>query len=123
MLFACKLGTPVPFLGREAVERARAVGPRQRLVSIVLDDPKLMMWGGELLLRNGVAAGLVTSAAWGAAVGTSVGLAYVRRSGDEAVTPDYIRAGSYEVNVGGRVCGAKAMLRSPYDPGREKVLR
>jgi len=123
LLFACKLGTPVPFLGREAVERARAVGPRQRLVSIVLDDPKLMMWGGELLLRNGVAAGLVTSAAWGAAVGTSVGLAYVRRSGDEAVTPDYIRAGSYEVNVGGRVCGAKAMLRSPYDPGREKVLR
>jgi glycine cleavage system aminomethyltransferase T/glycine/D-amino acid oxidase-like deaminating enzyme len=123
LLFTCKLATPVPFLGREAVERARSSGPRQRLVSIVLDDPKVMMWGGELLLRDGTAAGLVTSAAWGAAVGSSVGLAYVRRAGNEQVTADYLRAGSYEVNVGGRVCGAKAMLRPPYDPERGKVLR
>jgi 4-methylaminobutanoate oxidase (formaldehyde-forming) len=63
LLFACKLKTDIGFLGREAVERARLAGPRQRLVSIVLDDPGIMMWGGELLLRDGVAAGLVTSAA------------------------------------------------------------
>ncbi len=37
LLFACKLRTPVPFLGREAVEKARAEGPRRRLVSVVVD--------------------------------------------------------------------------------------
>jgi 4-methylaminobutanoate oxidase (formaldehyde-forming) len=136
LLFACKLKTAVPFLGREAVELARTAGPAQRLVSVVLDDPKVMMWGGELLLRDGVAAGQVTSAAWGATLGASVGLAYVKGSGVKgsgvkgsgvksggAVTPDYLRAGSYEVNVGGRVCGAKVSLRPPFDPDGEKVHR
>src|SRR5262249_789181 len=62
LLFACKLGTGIPFAGREAVEKAKADGPRRRLVSLVLDDPGIVMWGGELILRDGVAAGQVTSA-------------------------------------------------------------
>src|SRR6476660_617717 len=37
LLFACKLKTDIGFLGREAVERARAAGLRRRLVSLVLD--------------------------------------------------------------------------------------
>jgi len=123
LLFACKLKTNIGFLGRPAVERARAAGPGQRLVSVVLDDPQVMMWGGELLLRDGAAAGLVTSGAWGAAVGSSVGLAYLRHSDALPVTPDYVRAGRYEVNVGGRVCGATASLRPPFDPEGEKVHR
>ncbi len=51
------------------------------------------------------AAGLLTSAAWGAAIGASVGLAYVRRPDGSVVTPDYLKSGRYQVNVGGRVCG------------------
>jgi Glycine cleavage T-protein C-terminal barrel domain len=33
-----------------------------------------MLWGGELVLRDGVAVGQLTSAAWGEAVGRAVGL-------------------------------------------------
>jgi 4-methylaminobutanoate oxidase (formaldehyde-forming) len=123
LLFACKLKTEIGFLGREAVERARSAGPRQRLVSVVLTDPEVMMWGGELLLRDGVAAGLVTSAAWGATLGASVGLAYVRHAGGDVVTPEYLRSGRYEVNVGGQVRGATVSLRPPFDPDGEKVRR
>ncbi len=123
LLFACKLKTDIGFLGRDAVEKARAAGPRQRLVSIVLDDPGVMMWGGELLLRDGTAAGLVTSAAWGATIGASVGMAYVRHQGADVVTPDYLRSGRYQVNVGGQVCGARVSLRAPFDPDGEKVHR
>ena len=39
LLFACKLRTGIGFLGREAVEQARAGGPRRRLVSLVLCHP------------------------------------------------------------------------------------
>ena len=39
LLFACKLRTDVDFLGRAAVEAARAAGPRRRLVSVVLGTP------------------------------------------------------------------------------------
>ncbi|HEX5188288.1 MAG TPA: FAD-dependent oxidoreductase [Streptosporangiaceae bacterium] len=123
LLFACKLKTEVGFLGRDAVEKARAAGPRQRLVSVVLDDPDVMMWGGELLMRDGSAAGLVTSAAWGATLGASVGMAYIRATGGDVVTPDYVRSGRYQVNVGGQVCDARVSLRPPFDPDGEKVLR
>ncbi len=123
LLFACKLKTGIGFLGREAVEGARAEGPGQRLVSVVLADPDVMMWGGELLLRDGVAAGLLTSAAWGAAIGACVGLAYVRRPGGSVVTPDFIKAGSYQVNVGGQLCDAAVSLRPPFDAGGERVRR
>ncbi|HXS66314.1 MAG TPA: FAD-dependent oxidoreductase [Streptosporangiaceae bacterium] len=123
LLFACKLKTDIGFLGREAVEQARTAGVSQRLVSFVLDEPDLMMWGGELLLRDEAAAGLVTSAAWGATIGASVGLAYVRRADGGVVTPDYVKSGRYQVNVGGRVCAATVSLRPPFDPEGEKVRR
>ena len=65
LLFACKLKTDIAFLGREAVEKARAEGPRRKLVGFKVDSPDAMLWGGELILRDGAVAGQVTSAAWG----------------------------------------------------------
>jgi 4-methylaminobutanoate oxidase (formaldehyde-forming) len=121
LLFACKLKTDISFLGREAVEKARVQGPRRRLVSIVLCDPEVMMWGSELVLRDGAPAGQVTSAAWGEAVGGSVGLAYIRHPAGEPVTADFARNGSYQVNVGGQLCPATVHLRPPYDSAGDKV--
>ena len=80
--------------------------------------PAVMMWGGELLLRDGVAAGLVTSAAWGATIGASVAMAYVRHPDGDVVTPDYLRSGRYQVNVGGQVCGATRVAAPAVRPGR-----
>lgn len=103
------------------MEKARADGPRRRLISLVLDDPDVMMWGGELVLRDGLAAGQVTSAAWGEAIGRSVGLAYIRHPGDEVMTADLARAGSYQVNVGGELCPATLHLRPPFDPAGLRI--
>ena len=121
LLFACKLKTGIPFLGREAVEQARADGPRRRLVSLVLDDPNAMIWGGELVLRDGVAVGQVTSGAWGESVGGCVGLAYVRHPDGGVITPDIARAGSYQVNVGGHLYPVAVHLRPPFDPAGDRV--
>jgi glycine cleavage system aminomethyltransferase T/glycine/D-amino acid oxidase-like deaminating enzyme len=121
LTFACKLKTGISFLGREAVEKARADGPRRRLVSLVLPDPDVMIWGGELVLRNGIAVGQVTSGAWGETVGGCVGLAYLRHPDGEVLTRDLARAGSYEVNVGGRLYPATVHLRPPYDPAGERL--
>jgi 4-methylaminobutanoate oxidase (formaldehyde-forming) len=121
LLFACKLGTGIGFLGREAVEQARAAGPRRRLVSLVLDDPAAMIWGGELVLRDGVAVGQLTSGAWGEAVGGCVGLAYVRRPDGRVLTRDAARTGAYQVNVGGQLYPATVHLRPPFDPDGHRV--
>ena len=121
LTFACKLKTGISFLGREAVEKARAGGPRRRLVSLVLPDPDVMIWGGELVLRNGIAVGQVTSGAWGEAVRGCVGLAYIRHPDGDVLIRDMVRAGTYEVNVGGRLYPATVHLRPPYDPEGERV--
>jgi 4-methylaminobutanoate oxidase (formaldehyde-forming) len=115
LVFATALAGDKPFLGREALlehrERLRGPGPRRRLVSLVLDDPEPMLWGGELVLRDGSPVGQVTSAAWGETVGASVGLAYVRR--DEPVTSDWLGAGGFQVDVGGARFGARLLLKAP----------
>jgi heterotetrameric sarcosine oxidase gamma subunit len=121
LTFACKLSGGTAFLGREAVEKAKADGPRRRLVSVVLDDPAIMMWGSELLLRDGEPAGQVTSAAWGDTVGAAVGLAYLRGPAGDPVTAEFARAGTYAVNVGGQLAGATVGLRPPYDPAGTKI--
>ncbi len=80
-----------------------------------------MIWGGELVLRDGVAVGQVTSGAWGETVGAAVGLAYIRDPAGGPVTADFARAGAYEVNVGGRLYPAAAHLRPPFDPEGQRI--
>jgi 4-methylaminobutanoate oxidase (formaldehyde-forming) len=121
LLFACKLKGDTGFLGREAVERARADGPRRRLVSLVLGDPDAMIWGGELVLRDGVAVGQVTSGAWGETLGACAGLAYLRDPNGGILTPDVIRTGTYQVNVGGDLHPATVTLRPPFDPAGHRI--
>ncbi len=121
LLFACKLKTDIPFLGRDAVEKAKSEGPRRKLVSFVLDNDEPVAWGGELVLRDGVAAGLVMSAAWGETLGACVGLAYLWGRDGEVVNRDWIQQGSYEVNVNGSREPATVSLRPPFDPDGDKI--
>ena len=121
LLFACKLKTDIAFLGREALEKAKAQGPQRKLVGFTVDNPEAMLWGGELILRDGAVAGQVTSAAWGATVGACVGLAYLRASDGSVINADWIKAGTYEVNVGGQLYPVSVSLRPLYDPANEKI--
>jgi heterotetrameric sarcosine oxidase gamma subunit len=121
LLFACKLKTEIPFLGREAVEKARGEGTRRKLVSLVLEDSNTMMWGGELVLRDGLAVGQVTSAAWGETLGACVALAYVWRRDGNVVTSEYLNSGRYEINVGGNVVAASLHQKPAFDPTNAKV--
>ena len=119
LTFACKLKTDIDFLGRTAVEKAKADGPSRRLVSFVCDDPDAMPWGGELVRRDGVASGQVTSAAWGATLGAAVGLAYVKAPEGLTASADYVRSGDYEIDIGGDLVPVRVSLKAPLDLMRE----
>ena len=80
-----------------------------------------MIWGGELVLRDGVAVGQVTSGAWAAALGACAGLAYLRDPSGAPLTADTIRSGTYQVNVGGQLYPAAVSLRPPFDPAGLRV--
>lgn len=120
LLFACKLETDIDFLGRAALEKAKTEGPRKKLVSFAVDDPAAMLWGGELILRDGAAAGQVTSAAWGETIGGSVGLAYVRNGG-AVIDAAWVNSGSYHVNVGGTLYPVSVSLKPLYDPANART--
>ena len=103
------------FIGRAALaerrERLREPGPRRRLVSFVLDDPEPMVWGGELVLRDGVPAGQVTSAAYGGTVGASVGLALLRA--DRTVRQEDLDDATFEIDLAGQLQAVRLSLAAP----------
>ncbi len=119
LLFATALGgrsaSDKDFLGRTALETHRdelaAGGPRRRVVSFVLDDPVPMLWGGELVLRDGRPAGQVTSAAYGATVGAAVGLALLRSDGPVR-QPD-LDGSTWEIDLASERFSAQVTLAAP----------
>ena len=123
LTFTCKLTTDLPFLGREAVEKAKQEGPRRRLVSFVVDSDEPMLWGGELVLRDGAPSGQVMSAAWGESLGACVGLAYVWDAEDAVIDRAWVGQGGFQVDVGGSRWPVTVTLRPPYDPDGERIHR
>ena len=119
--FTCKLATPIDFVGRKALESAIDEGARRRLVSFRVADPEAMLWGGELVLRNGAPAGQVSSAAWSATCGAAVGLAYVWRRDRGPVASEDLTTGTWEVTVGDRVRPLHVQVGALYDPTSARV--
>ncbi|MGG5258457.1 GcvT family protein [Phycicoccus avicenniae] len=123
LLFACALSGPSDFLGRAALEERRAAGPARRVLSLVAQDPGAWLWGGELVLRDGVPVGQVTSAAGGATVGASVGLALVGDRATGTATAGWCDEGTWEVDLAGRRVPVRVSRRPPYDPRGERLGR
>jgi len=119
--FTCKLGTHIPFRGREAVEAQKAAGVARRLVSLVVSDPAAYAWGGELMLRDGEPAGFASSAAFGHTVGRAVLLGYVERRDGGKADRDWLSQGRYQVAIGGERYDATVSLEPPYDPSGARI--
>jgi glycine cleavage system aminomethyltransferase T len=86
-----------------------------------VESPEAMLWGGELILRDGAVAGHVTSAAWDETTGSCVGLTYVRAPDNSVINADWVKAGSYEVNVGGQLYPVSVSLKPLYDPMSARI--
>ena len=74
-----------------------------------------------MVRREGVAVGQVTSAAWGARLGTGVGLALVGDRATGSATTDWLRSGAWDVDLAGRTVSVSVRLRAPYDPDNTRV--
>jgi aminomethyltransferase len=64
------------FVGRDAIERTRAEGPRRRLVGLEMAD-RAVARHGYSVVKDGRALGVVTSGSYGPSVDRSIALAYV----------------------------------------------
>ncbi len=110
---------PGGFIGRDALLRLKETGHRYRMMQFLLEDPEPMLYYGEIIYRDGVPVGNLMSGGFGHTLGASVGVGPVENDG-ETVSVDYIKSGSYEIDIAGVRYPAKASLRPMYDP---KLLR
>ncbi|UWQ22236.1 FAD-dependent oxidoreductase [Jannaschia sp. W003] len=102
------------FVGREALERRQAEGPRRRLVTLRLDCDHAPAHGGASVRDGGRIVGTVTSAARGHRTGTNLALAFV----DPAMAEPGMRA---TVDVLGEAVAAEVIAPSPYDPDHARM--
>ncbi len=119
--FAVAFDKPGGFVGREALLKTRDAAPVGSLmVSLLVDDPTVDLFGNEPLLCDGRWVGYVRAAAFGHTLGGPVGLAMVEHP--DGVTPEWLAAAAFEVRTpqGNRpVTLSTAPL---YDPARERIL-
>jgi len=124
--FAVALGKPDGFVGRDAVAEQKAAGPlSKRLVQILVTDPEPQMFHAEVVRRDGVPVGYIRAASYGHTVGGAVGLAMVEAvdsfGNPEPITPAWINAGRWTVEIGAETYPAIASLRPLFDPKNEKI--
>jgi heterotetrameric sarcosine oxidase gamma subunit len=118
--FALDLQKPGGFIGKEAVLARKARGPlERRLVQVLLQDPDPLMYHAEVVRRDGIAVGYVRAASYGHTLGGAVGLAMIEPK--LPVDEQYLRSGTWEVEVAGRCYPAVLSLRPLYDPAMLRI--
>ena len=97
---------------------AKAKPAVKRLLRVVgLTPDTRLAHGGELLLRNGLPGGEVTSEAYGNSVKAIVALGFVATAG---AGPELLDA-TFELDIAGDRVPVRASLKAPYDPAGTKV--
>ena len=104
------------FNGRAALEAQRGRPRTKRLVQFRLEDPELLVYHDEPILRDGAVVGCTTSGAWSYLEDRCLAMGYLDHV--EGVTADWLASGSFEIDVGGRRVPATSSLRSFYTPRR-----
>jgi glycine cleavage system aminomethyltransferase T/glycine/D-amino acid oxidase-like deaminating enzyme len=118
--FAVDFAKPGGFIGKEALSRQKEAGVlKHRLVQFLLEDPEPLLYGGEPIYRDGALVGYLNSGGYGHTLGGAMGLGNIENR--EGVTTDFVRSGSYEIEVVGTRYPATPSLRPMYDPKGERV--
>jgi aminomethyltransferase len=99
------------FIGRAAIERARAEGPKRRLVGLEMADRAIARHGYPVV-KDGPRVGVVTSGSYGPSVDRSIALAYVEL-GLAAVGT------ALDVEIRGQARPAR-VVKTPFHPPRVK---
>ncbi len=108
------------FIGRDALVKAKDAPLTRKIVMFTLDDnPEVMLYGNEPIYRNGEFIDTLTSGVYGFEVGCPVGMGYLKNK--DGLTTAWIKKGTYELMVEGKLYPATLHPCSPYDPKNERT--
>ncbi|HCQ64604.1 MAG TPA: FAD-dependent oxidoreductase [Rhodobacteraceae bacterium] len=97
------------FIGREALLKRHADGPRRKLVSLAVDCTHAPAPPGASLMRGAEVVGTVTSGGWGYRTGLNLAYAFVQPA---LATP----GSETTIDILGDPIPAQVIAPSPYDP-------
>jgi 4-methylaminobutanoate oxidase (formaldehyde-forming) len=118
--WAVKFDKTGGFIGRDALLRHKESGPlKYRMVQFLLEDPEPLLYGNEIIYRDGAIVGYLQTGAYGFTLGGAVGMGFVEN--EDGATAGFINSGTYEIDVAGERFPAKISLRPMYDPRGERV--
>ena len=102
------------FIGKEAAQAERAAGPKNKLVTMIIENPQIDGEGidvsnDEAILKDGAAVGYVSSGGYAHHVGKSMAMGYV--------TADLAKGGeTVDVEILGAMFSAEIQGAPVYDP-------
>ncbi|KAI3388355.1 hypothetical protein SNEBB_007970 [Seison nebaliae] len=109
------------FIGKRALEQQRKKGITKRFVQLIIDehntDYDKWPWGGEVILRNGIPVGTVTSASYGFTLNKQVCLGFIQNVNmDVDESPKILdqkwlqERADYQIDIGGKLHRARMNL-------------
>jgi dimethylglycine dehydrogenase len=102
------------FVGKAALEKRAASGPRKKLVSVHVDCTHAPAHGGASMKIDGKVVGTVTSGDWGHRMGLNLAYGFV--------DPEHAANGTMiTVDVIGQPVSATVIAAGPYDPKYEII--
>ncbi len=110
--FCVKLDKP-DFIGKDALVKAKADGPKQRLATFTMEG-FVPLFGGETILHEGKPVGVLSSGGYGHTLGCSIGMGYIQAG--------LWTAAGFEVDAFGDRYPAKKSPDVLLDPKRERIL-
>ena len=106
------------FIGRPALELLRREPPRQRIVSILLEDPDAVPLGSEPVYLGHRIIGKTTSAAFGYRIGKPVALAMI-----DSVQHSESRERRVDIDIAGIRFPGLVSFEPAFDPGGSRMRR
>ncbi len=116
--WALDLKSGKPFVGREAIVKQQTEPLTRSLACFTLPGCDRVLLGRETIYRDGERVGWLSSAGWGYTANTNIGFGYVRNA--DGVDQDYLKSGSYELEVATERIACEFQQGPLYDP---KMLR
>ncbi|XP_072386049.1 sarcosine dehydrogenase, mitochondrial [Diabrotica undecimpunctata] len=102
------------YLGKQAVEKFKQ-GVTKRRVFFTLQEP-VAIYGNETIWRDDVIVGILRRGDYGFSLDSTIGTGYVEHPKGKVIDNEFLKNGTYHIEVRNKKYPASLYLRSPFDP-------
>ncbi|XP_023012335.2 sarcosine dehydrogenase [Leptinotarsa decemlineata] len=108
------------YLGKQSVERVKQDGIKKRRVFFTLPD-NVALYGFETIWRDDAIVGFLRRGEYGFSLESSIGIGYVEHPEGKVVDTEFLKSGTYHIEVRNKKYPATLYLNSPFDPKNQRI--